>query len=219
MKTILAATLIACSALAAFGQGTVVFSNGTLYRISTAGGLDYTNAAPGTLGPAPTSFAFEYGLFYGIGQSTSLTFLTSQFGVSSTTGAGLIASPADSQTRLTLVSIPGTSPGETDVWLQMAAWSASFGTDYIAAHNQFLAFFTNFYTSPWWGQSKIANITAGLGGTTGPGAVIWGAGSNTTGTVIPAFLILNFVPEPTVLALVALSAAIVMVRTARLRRQ
>jgi hypothetical protein len=213
MKKTLAATLIACSALVAFGQGTVTFSNNSLYRISTAFGLDYSsNAVPGTLAPAPTSVALEYGLFYGIGESTSLTLLTSQFGVSSSTGDGLIASPADSQTPLTLVSIPGTSPGETDVWLQMAAWSASFGTDYIAAHNAFLAGITNFYTSTWWGQSKIANITAGLGATTGPGAAIWTFSSNTTGTVIPAFVLVQLIPEPTLLALVALSTTMVMAR-------
>jgi hypothetical protein len=215
MKKTLAATLIACSALAAFGQGTVVFSNNSLYRISTAFGLDYSsNAVPGTLAPAPTSVALEYGLFYGIGESTSLTLLTSQFGVSSTTGAGLIASPIDSQTLLNLVSIPGTSPGETDVWLQVAVWSSIYGTNYVAAHNAFLAGNYKFY----WGQSAIATITAGLGRTSGPGAVIWTFSTNTTGTLIPAFVLLNYyVPEPTVLALVGLSAAIVMVRTARRR--
>jgi hypothetical protein len=111
MKRTLATILLLCSALAAFGQGTVVFSSGTLYRISTAEG--YSNAVPGTIAQAPWSVALDYGLFYGVGESTSLTLLTSQFGVSSTTGDGLIASPADSQTPLTLVSILGTSPGDT----------------------------------------------------------------------------------------------------------
>ena len=205
MKTILAATLIACSALAAFGQGTVSFSNGALYRIST-GDPGIVSSPPAN--PVPTSVTLEYGLFYGIGESTSLTLLTSQFGVSSSTGDGLIASPADSQTPLTLVSIPGTSPGETDVWLQMAAWSASFGTDYIAAHNAFLAFDYRV----WWGQSKIANITAGLGPTTGPGAAIWTFSTNTSGTAIPAFVLVQLIPEPTLLALVALSTTMVMAR-------
>ena len=117
MKTILAATLVACSALVACGQGTVAFSNGTLYRIS-GGALNYSNLPP-SIEPAPTSLSLEYGLFYGIGESTSLTLLTSQFGVSSTTGNGLIANPADSVSPLTVVGIPGTTPGETDIWLQV----------------------------------------------------------------------------------------------------
>ena len=209
MKTILAATLIACSALAAFGQGTVIFSNGALYRIST-GDPGIVSSPP--VNPVPTSVTLEYGLFYGIGESTSLTLLTSQFGVSSSTGAGLIASPADSVSPLFLVPIPGTSPNETDVWLQVAAWSAVFGTNYIAAHYFFLAG----NISAWWGQSAIANITLGLGATLGPGAAIWTSSTNTSGTAIPAFFVnLPLIPEPGPLALVGLSAAIVMVRTAR----
>ena len=122
MKKTLAATLIACSALVACGQGTVAFSNGALTRISSE--------VPGFGGPvAITNGSYDFGLFYGIGQSTSLTLLTSQFGVSSTTGVGLIASPADSKSALTTVGIPGTTPFETDVWIQMECWSAAYGTD------------------------------------------------------------------------------------------
>jgi hypothetical protein len=205
MKTALAITLILYSTVGAFAQGTVHFSNNALYLISEEVLLD----------PQPATASLEYGLFYGIGESTSLTLLTAQFGVNSTTGAGLIASPADSRSALSLVGIPGTTPNETDVWLQMAGWSAIYGTDYVAAHNAFLAF----NTSAWWGQSAIANISAGLGATLGPGAQIWTSASNTTGTLIPAFVVYVHTPEPTVLALVALSAAIVMVRTTRLRRQ
>jgi hypothetical protein len=213
MKRTLTTSLFLCCALAAFGQGTVTFSNGTLHRLSTARTWDYTNGVPGVLAPFPTSLSLEFGLFYGIGESTSLTLLTSQFGVSSSTGVGLIASPADSQTPLTLVSIPGTSPGETDVWLQVAGWSAAYGTDYIAARNAFLAL----NTSAWWGQSAIANITLGLGATLGPGAVIWTFSTNTSRTVIPAVLVAT-VPEPATLALVALATAMLVARQALSRR-
>ena len=210
MKKTLAATLIACSALAAFGQGTVSFSNGALYRIST-GDPGMVSSPP--VNPVPTSVTLEYGLFYGIGESTSLTLLTSQFGVSSSTGAGLIASSADSVSPLFLVPIPGTSPNETDVWLQVAAWSAVFGTNYIAAHYFFLAG----NISAWWGQSAIANITLGLGATLGPGAVIWTFSTNTSGTVIPAFVVV-YLPEPAALALVALATAMLVARR-RFRRR
>ena len=203
MKTTLTTSLLLCSALGAFGQGTVDFSNGFLYRISTA--------VPGSLlppTPVPTTPGLiEYGLFFGIGQSTSLTLLTSQFGVNSTSVAGLIASPADSRTALTLVPIPGTSPNEKDVWFRMAGWSASFGTDFVAAHNAFLAG----NTIAWWGQSAIANITDGLGATIGPGAAIWTFSTNTSGTVMPAFILYN-IPEPAALALFALSVSMVMGR-------
>jgi hypothetical protein len=205
MKKALAITLMLCSTFGAFPQGTVRFSNGALSLISEVELVDPP--------PVSTTRFLAYGLFYGIGESTSLTLLTSQLGVSSTTGAGLIASPADSVSALNLVGIPGTTPGETDVWLQMAGWSAIYGTDYVAAHNAYLAFNGN----NWWGQSAIANITAGLGGTLGPGAPIWASASNTTGTLIPAFLEYGGIPEPAVLALVGLGAAIVMVRTVRRR--
>jgi hypothetical protein len=99
-----------------------------------------------------------------------------------------------------------------EVWLQMAAWSAAYGTDYVSAHN---AFANGILT--WWGQSAIANITLGLGPTLGPGAVIWTFSTNTSGTVIPAVLVAT-VPEPATLALVALATAMLVARR-RFRRR
>jgi hypothetical protein len=214
-KLFLTIGLVAAGSLAQ-GQGTVSFSNLSLYRNSTAQTLSFgsptyspSNAVPvsGTIAQSPTSLSLEYGLFYGIGQNTSLALLTAQFGVNSSTGNGLIASPADSLTPLNLVGIPGTQPNETDVWLQVRAWSSTFGTDWVLARNSF----EQGNKSTFYGDSKIANITLGLGAATGPGAAIWTFSSNTTGTVIPAFVIFNPVPEPTSFALAGLGAATLLI--------
>jgi hypothetical protein len=213
MKKTLAATLLSCSALVAFGQGTVAFSNPLLCRISTGQSPDL-----GTTAPVPTTPGFlEYGLFYGIGQSTSLTLLTAQFGVNSTSVAGLIASPADSKTPLTVVPIPGTNPNETDVWLQVKAWSAFYGTDWVAARAAWDVYGSG-TSGVTYGESRVANITAGLGASVGPGAVIWGAASNTSGTVIPAFVLVP-APEPAGLALGALGGVLVGGRIWRTKYQ
>jgi hypothetical protein len=116
-KTIVAILLLG-SAVAAFVQGTVQFSNGAFNRVS------YLAEAGVTTAPVPTTPGLiSYGLFYGIGESTSLTLLTSQFGANSTVTAGVIASPVDNPTPLYVVAIPGTYGNEADVYLQMAGWS------------------------------------------------------------------------------------------------
>jgi hypothetical protein len=198
MKNFLASTALLCSSLAALGQGTVQFSNITLYKISTSLTGDLiTPLPPNSLVPTTGGF-LEYGLFYGIGQSTSLTLLTSQFGVNSTTGAGLIANPSDSVSALNLVSIPGTTPNETDVWIQVQAWSGQYGTNYAAARAAFLSLSGPPYAS--WGQSDIVNVN-GLGATLGPGVAIWQASTGTNPHFIRAFSTLTPIPEPSLVAL------------------
>lgn len=205
-KLFLTIGLVSAGSLA-FGQGTVFFSNSSLTRISTASTSDLqTPSSPAA--QAPSSLGLEYGLFFGLGESTSLALLTSQFAVNSSTGNGLIADPADHVSQLKLVAITGSNGGETDAWLQVKAWSASFGTDWVAAQTSF----NSGAATTYYGVSKIANITLGLGATAGPGANIWGAGSSTTGTVIPAFdVLLPNVPEPSSFALAGLGAAAMMI--------
>ena len=208
MKKLLLTIGLATAASLAFGQGTVQFSNGTLYRLSTAqtpdAGVTTTNKAQVPI----TAGLIEYGLFYGIGESTSLTLLTGQYGVNSTTGLGLIASPTDGHSALTLVGIPGTSGGETDVFAQMVAWAGQYGTDYATAKNHYLAG----DTTSFWGQSAIVNLP-GLGATTGPGAIIWQSSTGTNPKLFNAFAILQptTVPEPATFALAGLGAAALMI--------
>jgi hypothetical protein len=202
MKRTFVSTLLLCSTLAALGQGTVEFSNIALFRLSLYAGAGLANPV---LVPADPGL-FEYGLFYGIGESTSLTVLTSQFGVNSTSSAGLIANPADSASPMVTVPIPGTNPGETDVWVQVAGWSASYGTNYVAAHQAFLSL----NTSAWWGQSGIANINA-LGPTGGPGVAIWTFSTGTNPHLLQAFTFEQLIPEPASLALVGLGAATLLI--------
>jgi hypothetical protein len=54
-------------------------------------------------------------LFYGIGQSTSLTFDTAAYGVNSTSVAGIIANPLNDYGTLSAFPIPGTYYKEADV--------------------------------------------------------------------------------------------------------
>ena len=107
--------LLLYSAVAASGQGTVYFSNNALSRVKMVDlGQLTTNNVPTSPGGL-----INYGLFYGVGQSNTLTLLADTIGVNSTSSAGIIASPSDGTSLLTAVRIPGTTEGETDVWVQV----------------------------------------------------------------------------------------------------
>jgi len=201
MKKLLLTLTLVAAVVSAYGQGAVAFSNGTLSRLST------DKVGGGALAQVPlTSGLLEYGLFYGIGQSTSLTFLTSQLGVNSTTGLGIIASPSDQRTALSIVSLPGTSPAESDIWVQMAGWSASYGSDYATAHNAFNAATANAF----WGATAVRNIN-NLGNPTVSGVAIWAASTSTNLRTLPAIIVYTNVPEPTTLAFVGLGAAALLI--------
>jgi hypothetical protein len=202
MKKLLITTAATLFTVAAFAQGSVYFSNTGLEKMSSgASGGPYTAVSA-------VSATVDYGLFYGIGESTSLTFLSTQIGVNSTSTAGVIANPTDSKSALTSVDIPGTSPGETDVYVQMAGWSASFGSaGYQAASTTPNAYF---------GASTIINVaptSGGLGPTTGPGAIIWQLSSGTATTEMRPFelMLVPSVPEPTSMALAGLGLATLLI--------
>ena len=188
------------------GQGTVQFNNGATTRISTAQTFDGTTPVAGTAAWVPTTPGLlEYGLFYGIGQSTSLTLLTSQFGVNSTSAVGVIADAADAHSSMNQVPIPGTFPYDTDVFFQVLAWTGSFGTDWVSARAAYLT------VGGYWGQSAIVDLVSGLGSTAGPGALIWQRTTGTNPNLLYPFYVFS-IPGPSALAVASLAAAILFVR-------
>jgi len=190
MKKLLTTTAATLLAVAAFAQGTVYFSNGGFNKISLNG------TAVGT-----TAGTINYGLFYGVGatQPAALTFLGVE-GANSTSTAGVITA-ADGATVVSALGIPGTNPNDANVWIQIAGWSASYGTDWKAAQ-----------TGGSFGETSVINV-AGLGPTTGPGAIVWGLA---TGTNPAQFhggfnITTSAVPEPSSLALAGLGVAALLI--------
>jgi hypothetical protein len=104
-------------------------------------------------------------------------------GVNSTTTAGIIVAAS-------VYGIPGTDPGQV-VGLQIRGWSASFGTDWLAASRSDHALY---------GETDVRQVT--LGATAGPGAVIWQTASGTNPNRFnPLALLVPLVPEPSTIAL------------------
>jgi hypothetical protein len=205
MKKSFVTLLLLGSAIPAFPQGTVYFSNGALEKISS-----HTHSYQGPWVTVPaTPGLLNFGLFYGTGatQPANLTFLGSISGVNSTTTWGLIVNTSGN--LITSLAIPGTYPGETDVWVQIAGWSASFGTDWAAAQAAAMTTFGDYY-----GQTTIFNVAptaGGLGPPTGPGAIIWQTATGTDPTKIAGgFVVFTSIPEPSTTALFGLGVAEVL---------
>jgi hypothetical protein len=152
----------------------------------------------------------NFGLFYGTGatQPANLTFLGSISGVNSTTIPGLIVNTSGNS--ITSLAIPGTHPGETDVWVQIAGWSASFGTDWASAEAA-----SHVILGDYFGMSAIINVApnaGGLGPAIGPGAIIWQTASGTDPTRIADwFAVFTDIPEPCTLALFGFGVAVVLI--------
>jgi len=191
MKKLVLTIALVGAVTAAFAQGTVQFSNGTLSRLSLI--------TPGvSTVQIPLTASINFGLFYGIGQSTSLT-LSPALGVNSTSSLGIIANPSDGKSTMLAYQIPGTAQNETDVWIQIKGWDASFGSDWVAGSKN----------GNWFGASVIRNVGA-LGAPTGPGLNIWQNATGTSLSAINAFG-LTPVPEPTTMALAGLGIASLLI--------
>jgi len=187
-KLLLTCALVGAVAASALAQGTVQFSNSTLSRLSLAG-----------VGQIPLTESINIGLFYGIGQSTSLEFLSGQLGINSTSAAGIITNPNDRKSLLQAVQIPGSSPNQDNIWIQYKAWDASFGTDWLTAST----------AGKWYGMSAIKDIGP-LGPATGPGVATWQSSAGVALTTINAFTIAA-VPEPSMMALAGLGLASLLI--------
>ena len=201
MSKIFVTMLLLGSGISVFAQGTVYFSNNAFEKISSVVSGATLQAVPATAN------LINFGLFYGTGaqQPATLSFLGVS-GYSSATSAGFIVNAAGSS--ITALPIPGTYPGETDVWIQIAGWSASYGTNWAAAQ---AGAFTHF--GDYFGKSPIINVAptaGGLGPATGPGAIIWQTATGTDPTKITGF-VLSQMPEPSMMTLTGLGLAAVLI--------
>ena len=202
MRKIFVTLLLLGSAVLVFAQGTVYFSNNAFEKISS-GAYGSAAVVPATAG------LINFGLFYGTGaqQPATLSFLGVS-GYNSATSAGLIVNASGSS--ISALPIPGTYPGETDVWIQIAGWSAYYGTNWAAAQT---AAWTYHSPSAYFGKSPIINVAptaGGLGPATGPGAIIWQTATGTDPTKITGF-VLSQMPEPSMMTLTGLGLAAVLI--------
>jgi hypothetical protein len=200
MKKLLVTTAATLMTVAVFAQGTVYFSNGAFNKISS--GASGSASSTWTLMPA-TAGALDFGLFYGTGttQPATLSF-AGVSGYNSTANAGVIANATGG--AITALPIPGTTPGETDVWIQIAGWSATFGTNWAGAK-------ASTTQGDYWGQSAVVNVGS-LGPTTGPGAAIWQTATGTDPAKIAGgFAVFTNVPEPTTITLAGLGVAAMLI--------
>jgi len=198
----IAATLLT---VGVFAQGTITFNNGSFNKISS--GVQGSSSAGWTVMAASPASNMVFALFYGIGQSTSLTFLQNSFGVNSTSVAGIIANPVNNSGTLTGFQIPGTSPNEADVWIQIVGYNWSYQNDWAAAK---AAALDNSGTK-FYGASPIINAGL-LGPSTGPGVSVWQTATGTDPKKIAGgFVLFTTVPEPSSMALIGLGAAALMI--------
>jgi len=197
----IAATLVT---VGVFAQGTVTFNNTGFNKISTG----VSGSASSTWTVMATGLqTFRFGGLYGIGQSTSLTFITASFGVNSTSVAGIIADPANNSGQLVAFQIPGTVANQTDVWFQIVGYNYSFGTDWVAAK----AAANDNSGTKFFGQSPVINVGP-LGASTGPGTSIWQTATGTDPKKIAGgFAMFTTIPEPTSMALVGIGAAALLI--------
>ena len=212
MKKLLITTAATLFTVAAFAQGTVFFSNGAFQKISSG---VFGSAVSTWLAVPATTNLLNFGLFYGTGatQPASLTFLGSVSGVNSGVNPGIITGLTGNP--ITSLPVPGTTPGQTTLWIQVAGWSASFGTDWAAAKAASATTVGDYF-----GNTTVINVApnaGGLGPSTGPGAVVWQSASLSDPTkFVGGFPVFTFgggavTPEPSTMALAGLGMAAMLI--------
>jgi hypothetical protein len=204
MKKLLLTSAATLLTVAAFAQGTVAFSNGAFNRVSTG---QSGSAASTWTSLATTANLYNFGLFYGTGATApaTLTFLSSTLGVNSTTSAGVIQNAAGA--NITALAIPGSTVGQTDMWIEIKGWTASFGTDWATAQGASAS------GNAYFGATTPINVGP-LGPTTGPGIAFWTTASGTNPQLHAggfAMFTTTTIPEPGTMALAGLGVATLMI--------
>ena len=151
-----------------FAQGTVSFQNGI---VATNQIFALSNWIGAIAVKTPNSNVFlNYGLFWGhAGAASNTLTLVSVVGNSMAgTNAALGIGNAGTLRGDSSLLIPGTASSETGVVVQIRAWAASFGNDWLAG---FAACQANDPTA-WWGSSRLGSLN--LGPQSGPAAVLFG---------------------------------------------
>jgi hypothetical protein len=190
MKKILLTLALVVSAAVSYGQGTIQLAN----SVSTPFQLIYDDNSVAT-GNVPANHPLNFGVFFGTSSSTISTTAVTPLATMSAT-AGVI-------TGGTAYQLPGTSPNQTGIFMQIRGWSSSFGSDWAAAK---VAFDSKLVEGVMYGETVIRGIGA-LGASTGPGAVIWTTSTTSTTRFLPMQVHVAAVPEPSTIALGVLGMA------------
>jgi len=207
MKKVLLTLGLVAAVTAAYAQGTINFQSAALVKLSLS-----TQNTDGTwnnrVAIPTTTTGLIFGVFYGLSSD-----------VMDLAGTVPLATSATGNMNVTTAyPIPGSSPGDTKWWVQVKAWSQSFGTDWTMAKARFDASMTaggdGYF---FWGQSQIAHsavvgtttFNMALGPASGPGYTIWASSTSTAPNKLAAMIIQEtaIVPEPSSMALAGLGLA------------
>ena len=101
--------------------------------------------------------------------------------------------------------VPGSTVGQLDAWISIAGWSASYGSDWVAAKAGAAS------GSGYFGQTIAINVGA-LGPTTGPGIAFWSTAAQTSPNLQHGGIALfSAVPEPGTMTLAGLGLASLLI--------
>jgi hypothetical protein len=154
---------------------TFVQAQGTIQLANNAGTRFTVNGVrPTVLAPS----TYNFGVFVGMSESSLSVQPVGGLGTNTST-IGLIGGPSANAFQL-----PGYEPNTT-VFIQIRGWESRFGGDWEAGRAGGL-----------FGQTEIRPVL--LGPATGPGTVVWSS------TDLTKFQAINFVPEPSTIALAVL---------------
>jgi hypothetical protein len=203
MKKLLLTLTLVAAVVSAYGQGSVAFSNGLSSKLSTQ-----EPGSPAAQFPGATA-SYKFGLWYGLGSAGAVNTAGTPWilGYNSSTTTGVIASSVDRKTPLSNVSLgTETSVQESDVWVQIKAWSFQYDTWQLAQ-----AAFAAGTTGVGFYESPVLNIN-NLGNPGISGVTLWESATGTNPKLFNAFVIpVNAIPEPGTFALAGLGAAALLI--------
>lgn len=187
MKKLIIIALGVVLTSSAFAQGYIQFAN-----TIAASTQVYTNTTAGRGKVPAVAGLLNYGLFIADGASAASNSLA--LAIDSSTSLPMVSgNSAATAGRFNTTSAESikqvkNETGGTLVTVQVRAWSASFGNDWVTAS-----------TTPgaWWGASLLGSTTMG---NASPGPALFGTGAGQ----LAGFDVFQNVPEPSTIALGAL---------------